>query len=94
MRYEKTKKTIRISRPPENLIKICDISYVRFQSNETPISRSMKKGMLPLRIIFVVVLSQNEVHLGYFAGITMKKTTYLLRSTTCLYVSYAFNKLV
>ena len=32
----------------------------------------MKKGM-PLRIIFVVVLSQNEVHLGYFAGITMKK---------------------
>jgi len=33
----------------------------------------MKKGMLPLRIIFVVVLSQNEVHLGYFAGITMKK---------------------
>lgn len=46
----------------------------------------MKKGM-PLRIIFVVVLSQNEVHLGYFAGITMKKTTYLLRSTTCLYVS-------
>ena len=28
------KKTIRISRPPENLIKICDISYVRFQSNE------------------------------------------------------------
>ena len=40
------KKTIRISRPPENLIKICDISYVRFQSlnEKTPISRSMKKG--------------------------------------------------
>lgn len=31
----------------------------------------MKKGM-PLRIIFVVVLSQNEVHLAYFTGITMK----------------------
>jgi hypothetical protein len=48
----------------------------------------MKKGMLPLKIIFVVVLSQNEVHLAYFAGITMKKTTYLLRSTTCLYVCF------
>lgn len=43
MRKTKT-KTIRISRPPENLIKSCDISYVRFQSKNEPNFKIHEKG--------------------------------------------------
>jgi len=65
------RKTIRISsRPPENLIKCCDISYVRFLKKKDNFQPHGKmKKLPPLRIIFVVVLSQNEVILDFLPAL-------------------------